>query len=181
MFMKIITMKSEKFEMAALHELSKNEMEIIKTWADLSVDALLNEILKSEKNALLFKTLGPDLTIVSYAANPIVNGKPNKDLEVTNRFNKAIFKSLTRQTPEDPLPELIITGSELSGDTSDAPIECLRNQLALKHDTRIPMQFLITTVMNPWLSDTEGGTRDMVPEIAEIMKKHIDKIAGTNY
>lgn len=181
MFMKIITMKSEKFEMAALHELSKEQMDTIKTWADLSVDNLLSEILKSEKNAQLFKVLGPDLTIVSYAANPFIDGKPNKDLDVTNRFNKAIFKSLTRQTDEDPLPELVITGSELSGDTSDAPIECLRNQLALPHDTSKPMQFLITTVMNPWLSDTEGGSRDMVPEIAEIMKKHINKIADSNY
>ena len=181
MFMKIITMKSDKFEMAALHELSKEQMKTIKKWADLSVSDLLDEILKSEKNAQLFKTLGPDLTIISYAANPIIDGKPNEDLEVTNRFNTTIFKSLTRQTDEDPLPELVITCSEFSGDTSDAPINCLRNQLGLKHNTTIPMQFLITTVMNPWLSDTEGGSRDMVPEIAEIMKTHINKISDTNY
>ena len=181
MFMKIITMESPYFKMSALHELTDSELKIIHKWADLSVDALLDEILKSETNAQLFKTLGPDLTIVSYAANPIIDGKPNKDLEVTNRFNKAIFNRLTRQTDEDELPKVVITGSELSGETSDAPIQSLRNQLGLKHDASISMQFLITTVMNPWLSDADGGNRDMVHEIADLMVSEINRVAQSDY
>lgn len=176
MFMKFITMKSKKFEMAALHELSDKELKTIETWADLSVDELLNEILKSEYNAQLFKTLGPDLTIISYAANPIINGKKNEDINLTNRFNKAIFNNLTRQTAENALPKIIITGSEFSGETSEEPIKCLRNQLGLIHDPSTSMQFLITTVMNPWLSDADNGRRDMVPEIAEIMKQQIEDV-----
>ena len=177
MFMKIITMKTSNFHMAALHELDDKQLKTIEKWADLSVEDLLDEILKSEGNAQLFKELGPDLTIISYAANPIIDGKPNKDLETTNAFNKEIFNSLTRQTAEDPLPEVIITGSELSGNTSEAPMACLRNQLDLKQDATIPMQFLITTVMNPWLSDADGGNRDMVQEISDIMKSKIHNIA----
>lgn len=176
MFMKFISMKSKKFEISALHELTKEQLNTIKIWADLSVDDLLDEVIKSEKNAQLFKILGPDLTIISYAANPIVNGKPNKDLDITNNFNKAIFNKLTRQSVENALPKVIITGSEFSGQTADAPIACLRNQLGLKHDTNVPMQFLITTVMNPWLSDAGGGSRDMVHEIAVIMKQQIESV-----
>jgi len=177
MFMKLITMKSKKFEISALHELDAKQLQIIESWANLSVDELLDEILKSERNAQLFKILGPDLTIISYATNPIINGKKNKDIELTNRFNKAIFNKLTRQSASNALPKVIVTGSELSGETSEAPIECLRKQLGLKHDSNVSMQFLITTVMNPWLSDADGGRRDMVPEIAEIMKRQIEEVA----
>ena len=34
--------------------------------------------------------------------------------------------------------------------------------------------------MNPWLSDADGGRRDMVPEIAEIMKRQMKLLIVVN-
>ena len=123
----------------------------------------------------IFRRTGPDLNIISYALNPIINGQVNTDPKVTNDFNSRIFKKLSVQTSDDPVPQLYVTSSIFNSENSAAPIAFLRERLHVRQNKRLDMNFLITTIMNPWLSDTENGTRNMIPEVFN----HLQQAAET--
>ena len=125
----------------------------------------------------VFRRTGPDLNIISYALNPIINGERNTDPKVTNDFNDKLFKKLSVQRQNDPIPQLYVTSSIFESDHSGAPITYLREQLGVDQSKYLDMNFLITTIMNPWLSDTENGTRNMIPEVFSHLQVAAEAVA----
>ena len=170
-FAQMMAIESDYFKLAALTDLEPHEIELIKEWPSLSNAELWERLSESKIEFDIFQRTGPDLNIISYALNPILNGKENRDPKVTNDFNKALFKKLSNQSVDEPLPEVIVTSSSFDSEDSLNAIRSLRTQLGLKQDDDMDMNFLITTVMNPWLSDTDSGKRNMIPELVGYLQK----------
>ncbi|MDX1332140.1 MAG: pyridoxal-dependent decarboxylase [Robiginitalea sp.] len=164
-FSGLMAIQSSHFEIAALTDLKPKELNVVRSWSKLSNLELWDRLSKNAKEFELFRRTGPDLNIISYALNPIIKGKPNKDPKVTNDFNNALFKKLSSQSVDEAIPRVIVTSSSLEAESSSEPIKSLRRQLGVKHDPDLDMNFLITTVMNPWLTDAANGERNMVPEV----------------
>ncbi|SMD43965.1 Glutamate decarboxylase and related PLP-dependent proteins [Aquiflexum balticum DSM 16537] len=180
-FAQLMAIESEDFKLAALTDLKPEEIERIKEWTKLSNLELWERLSESKMEFDLFQRTGPDLNIISYALNPIINGKENKDPKVTNDFNNSLFLKLSNQSIDEPLPEVIVTSSTFDSENSSNAIRSLRNQLKIDQDDTLDMNFLITTVMNPWLSDTDQGKRNMIPEIVGYLQKAAEDLVHSKY
>ena len=64
----------------------------------------------------------------------------------------------------------MVTSSVFDKDNSEAPILNLYAQLGIQSKQAEDMNFLITTVMNPWLSDAEDGKVNMIPFVGKLLK-----------
>ena len=163
-------MESKHFKIAALTELKEKELKIVRKWSGLSNFKLWDRLHKKPKEFELFRRTGPDLNIISYVINPVINGKLNKDPALCNSFNNYLFKQLSEQLAGDKTPKLMVTSSVFDKDNSEAPILNLYAQLGIQSKQAEDMNFLITTVMNPWLSDAEDGKVNMIPFVGKLLK-----------
>lgn len=175
-FAQLMAIDSKHFKLAALTDLSGEDIDVIKKWTPLTNEELWKRLHKHPDEFEIFRRTGPDLNIISYALNPVIDGKPNKDPKVTNDFNNCLFKKLSSQSVDDPLPDVVVTSSSFEAENSLNAIKSLRDQLKVKHKDSLDMNFIITTVMNPWLTDTEQGTRNMIPEIVSYLVEAAEKI-----
>jgi hypothetical protein len=180
-FSGMLSIDSKHFQIAALTDLKPKELAIVKSWSTLSNLELWERLSKNSKEFDLFRRTGPDLNIISYALNPIIKGKPNKDPKITNEFNNALFKKLSSQSVDEVIPRIIVTSSSLEAENSSEPIKSLRRQLGVKHDPDLDMDFLITTVMNPWLTDADNGKRNMVPEVLGYLQEEAETLVDELY
>jgi glutamate/tyrosine decarboxylase-like PLP-dependent enzyme len=135
----------------------------------ISNDDLIERLQRDAKLERLFAELGPDENIVPYAFNFYVRetdhmGRarwvPNQSIRLLNLLNDEIFKALSIFPPENPngLP-LIVTASALDPQALGEHIvrDFLRRlEVTVREDYKLitPISFLITTVANPWLTDT---------------------------
>lgn len=170
LFAQMMAMESKHFKIAALTELKEKELKIVRKWSGLSNFKLWDRLHKKPKEFELFRRTGPDLNIISYVINPVINGKLNKDPALCNSFNNYLFKQLSEQLAGDKTPKLMVTSSVFDKDNSEAPILNLYAQLGIQSKQAGDMNFLITTVMNPCLSDAEDGKVNMIPFVGKLLK-----------
>lgn len=180
-FAQLMAIRSKHFTIAALTDLTDDELDIVRAWAPLSNLELWERLWANSNEFDIFQRTGPDLNIISYVLNPIIEGKKNTDPSKANEFNDELFRRLSSQSVNDPLPELIITRSSFIHGNSLAPIRYLRNKLGLVQDDKLDMSFLITTVMNPWLTDTDHGKRNMIPELVGYLQKRAESLIHELY
>nr|WP_256534109.1 pyridoxal-dependent decarboxylase [Lewinella sp. JB7] len=180
-FAELVALKSDHFTVAVLTDLTADELAVVRSWAGLSNAELWDRLGKHPEEMKIFRRTGPDLNIITYALNPILPGGANTDPKETNTFNNAIFEKLSVQRIGDPVPELYVTSSTLDAEHSEAPIRYLRTQLGVRQDSQLAMNFLITTIMNPFLSDTDNGTRNMVPEVIGHLSRAAEEVARELY
>jgi len=114
----------------------------------------------------LLKKLGSDQIIITYAFNfKDRNGALNTDPKKVNDFNHKIFEALSL-SPDDPdnKPELIITTSQFEPEVYGQEfVRTFMRRLGVDDSELITMNFLSSTTMCPWLTDTEKG--NFVPEL----------------
>jgi hypothetical protein len=130
-----------------------------------------------------FRDLGSDQIIVTYAFNFEKNGVPNDDVHSLNRLNRAIFVRLSSMSyspdgsspskgeprngpPSVPLPEvpLFVTSSQFDPATyGPLAVGSFKRRLGVRDDGTTPIDVLITTTMDPWLTDTAEG--NFVPKL----------------
>ena len=180
-FFQLLAIKSTSFKIAALTDLSEEELAVVKEWAPLSNAELWMRLRDNRNEFLIFRRAGPDLNIISYALNPIIDGKINSNPKISNEFNNELFKKLSSQAIDEPLPEIIVTSSSLEPKNNNEAIKYLRQQLGLNQDDNIEFRFLITSVMNPWLTDADHGKRNMIPELVGYLKKAAESLVHQLY
>jgi glutamate/tyrosine decarboxylase-like PLP-dependent enzyme len=135
-----------------------------------------NEELIADKEAFtLFKELGGDQTIITYMYNFYnVDGTANNDITKLNAFNDDIYRCFSFKPGEDNTQqtELVVTSSAFSrGVSGDVLMDNLRKRLGIAGGYDEPINFIISTVMNPWLSNTVKGS--FIPTIMDIIKKNV--------
>ena len=140
-----------------------------------------NEQLMADAEAFsLFKNLGGDQTIITYMYNFYnSNGTPNNDMTKVNALNDAVYRAFSFKPYENntELTEIVVTSSSFSRELDgNVLIDNLRGRLGVDTDYDAPIDFIISTVMNPWLSKTVNGS--FIPEIISIITKNVTALAA---
>jgi glutamate/tyrosine decarboxylase-like PLP-dependent enzyme len=130
-----------------------------------------DEILADSSTMTLFRELGSDQNIVSYAFNFLVNGKRNQDVAKLNALNNAIYTKLSLSADPDKVPDtkMFVTSSDLDPAVYGTEIvEDFRGRLGVTGSPDTPIGFLISTTMDPWLTDTAAG--NFIPTLMRVMR-----------
>jgi hypothetical protein len=141
-----------------------------------------------------FRNLGSDQIIVAYAFNLREEGALNRDLARANLLNRRIFQRLSQLRPggelrsaEEPPPELFVTSSAYDpASYGTRTVQHFKRRMGLDDDTDTPVDFLISTTMDPWLTDTAEG--NVIPGliarlrtvVLEEVERMLDPSAGTH-
>ncbi len=129
------------------------------------------EILADARTMTLFRELGSDQNIVSYAFNLVVGGRRNADVGKLNALNTAVFEqlSLGRDLAKIPETKMFVTSSAADPAVYGATIvDDFRRRLGVTGSVDTPIAFLISTTMDPWLTDTEQG--NFIPTLMAVMR-----------
>jgi len=141
-----------------------------------------NEQLMADTEAFaLFKELGADQTIITYMYNFYdKNGKANTDMQKTNDFNDAIFRKFSfSKQPGKPehVPEIVVTSSSFTrSNYGNVFVDKLRQRLEVTNGPDLAINFIISTIMNPWLSNTVKGS--FIPQLISIITGNVSTIAN---
>ncbi len=148
----------------------KRQRDIVSGFVGLTNDELRLRLAKDEEAAALFREIGSDQVILSYAFNfrDRNTGTWNTDPAACNKLNDAIYGLCSIMDAEaDPNQvDLVITGSAFDVDGYGRDfVEHFGRRLGLRTpDDKI--SFLISTTMNPWTTDTPAGDFLAVVEAA---------------
>ncbi|MGI8951003.1 MAG: pyridoxal-dependent decarboxylase [Chitinophagaceae bacterium] len=119
-----------------------------------------NEQLINDAEAFaLFKELGGDQTIITYMYNYYNDdGKPNTDMDKVNELNDCIYRAFSfseQPGKAEHVPEIVVTSSSFTrGDYGDTLMDNLCLRLGVTNGCDDSINFIISTIMNPWLSNT---------------------------
>jgi len=130
-------------------------------------------LLERDEDALkLFKELGSDQNIVTYAVNFKTMDGWNSDVALMNELNTAIYQALSISTydggvvPEQPM---FVTSSAFDVPSyGQAFVDAYANRAGLRPTNGTSMSFLISTTQDPWVSATEDG--NYIPKVIESFK-----------
>lgn len=150
-------------------------------------DRDLVEALREDADLFaLFRDMGPDLTITTYAFNPVSADGPNCDPGLMNEMNDLIFRRLSLQSFKGgvvPTTPMFVTSSDFDpAQYGQALVSDFAARAGVQPQDGLPMSFLISTTQNPWLSEAGGGQvlktlRDVLSDTASsaaqaVMARH---------
>ena len=141
-----------------------------------------NQQLQADTEAFaLFKKLGGDQTVLTYMYNFYnSDASKNSDIVKLNNLNTAVYQkfSFKAPIPGSPLPippEIVVTSSSFTLENYGHELmDNLRGRLGIVGCKDQPIDFIISTIMNPWLSHTLKGS--FIPEIISIIEKNVTAI-----
>jgi hypothetical protein len=96
---------------------------------------------------------------------------PNPDQAIMNEVNEAIFRALSLEDGrpgEIPEAPMFVTSSTLGGPGAQAMIESLAARAGITPVQGLGLRFLISTVQNPWLTDTARG--NFLPDLMLVLR-----------
>jgi len=134
------------------------------------------EIIGDSGTMSLFRELGSDQNIVSYAFNLLVDGRRNEDVTLLNALNEAVFEELSLGRDPGHVPEtrMFVTSSAADPAVYGTRIvDDLRRRLGVTGSAGTPITFLISTTMDPWLTDTATG--NFIPTLMDVMRETVLK------
>ena len=115
--------------------------------------------------------------IVAYSFNfRCKDGCWNTDLEKLNQLNTAIFEMCSITDPARSQPKdvgLVLTSSRFDAASyGKSFIDHYSSRLGVTNGQRRPISFLISTTMDPWLTDTQKG------DFLEVVEKELGLAFG---
>lgn len=109
----------------------------------------------------LFRDMGPDLTITTYAFNFVTAQGVNSDLALMNEMNDLIYRRLSLQSFNGGVitsTPMFVTSSEFDPAIYGQEfVSGFAARAGVAAAPGLPMNFLISTTQNPWLSEAGGG------------------------
>ena len=143
--------------------------------AGYSNETLL-EHLRDNDLKLLFRRIGPDLTVFAYAFNLTVDGAPNRDLALMNALNDAVFHRLSIEVHaldgQVPTQPMIITASSFDPDAYGQDfVDTFARRAGVAAKEGEAVRFLISTTQNPFLTETETG--NFIPELMDVLRRTV--------
>jgi glutamate/tyrosine decarboxylase-like PLP-dependent enzyme len=158
----------------------KQQYEFIR---DRIVNVSNQQLINDPQAFALFKELGGDQTIITYMYNYFTTGTtPNSSMKKVNDLNDAIytkfsFKPFEAKTEDTPI---VVTSSTFTrSNNGDVLVDSLRSRLGVASGDGYndPISFIISTVMNPWLSNTVNGS--FIPTLINIIIQNVTTIVAT--
>lgn len=149
---------------------------------------VLDTLNQDESLRSWFESLGSDQIIVSYAFNFVKKtGELNTDASLMNDLNVEIFRRLSlashNQSDEGkvtttPSVPVFVTASRFDPAVyGTLLVNSFQRRLGVV-PSGIPMDFLLSTTMNPWLTDTADG--NFIPTIIDALRETITSILEGN-
>jgi Pyridoxal-dependent decarboxylase conserved domain len=135
------------------------------------------ELLNDPKAMKLFRELGSDQIIIAYSFNfKHTDGKPNRDATLANELNNDIFTTLSLQKFEGahvPTVPMFVTSSEFEPQTYGQPfVDEFARRLGVDAEAGQSISFLVTTTMDPWLTDTAEGS--FIPTLIRVLRQTVE-------
>ena len=134
-----------------------------------------NKELIDDKQAMsLLRELGSDQVILTYAFNFKRGGRLNQNIDLANALNTAIFQKLSLSPDRDLVyrTPLIITSSSFDPATYGCEfVDLFKQRLGLKGPPGDAIDLLISTTMDPWMTDTAEGT--FIPTLVGILRSTV--------
>ena len=136
-----------------------------------------NDDLLADAEAMdLLMELGSDQIIIAYAFNFTRDGIPNTSIEAMNNLNQRIFQALSiepagavRPQQLGTMPPLIVTASKFEpGVYSTEYLRRLRTRLGVEDGRTQAVDYLLSTTMDPWVTDTATG--DFIPVLVAALR-----------
>ncbi|SFO28089.1 Pyridoxal-dependent decarboxylase conserved domain-containing protein [Chitinophaga sp. YR627] len=142
------------------------------------------EIMSNAEAVKLLPELGSDQIIITYTFNFKENGVLNKDVDKLNELNLNIFQALSLSPGEHDHPSktpMYVTQSQFDNDSyGKSFVNNYKERLGLSTDNDEPVNILISTTMNPWLTDTADG--NFIPELVKALRQtvleQVEKVVG---
>lgn len=139
-----------------------------------------NDELLSDPQALeLLRELGSDQIILTYSFNfKRSDGSLNTDLGKANALNNAFFTELSLQryaggqTPDTPM---FVTSSAFEAEAYGQDfVDTFAKRLGVETQPGASINFLISTTMDPWLTDTAEG--NFIPQLIAVIRDTLNKL-----
>ncbi|GIP59272.1 pyridoxal-dependent decarboxylase [Paenibacillus sp. FSL W8-0186] len=140
------------------------------------VDKTNDEIINNKQTMELFRQLGSDQSIVPYTFNLKTAEGLNTDVALMNRLNLEIFKmlSLSPDRHEVGATPMFITQSAFDpGTYGHGFVDAYKQRLGLSGGDSEPVNFLLSTTMSPFLTDTSEG--NFIPVLIEALRETVFK------
>lgn len=150
---------------------------------DRIVNVTNQQLINDTEAFALFKELGGDQTIVTYLYNYYSNGAiPNTKMKKVNDLNDAIYRAFSFKPYESKTQDtpIVVTSSSFTrSNNGSLLVDDLRNRLGVTGTDEYddPINFIISTVMNPWLSNTVNGS--FIPTLINIIIQNVTQIVAT--
>jgi hypothetical protein len=149
------------------------EREAIRRFVDID-NAGLDAMLHADPAAkTLFTSLGSDQVILAFSLNfRMADGRMNNDLALANAFNDRVFNHCSLIEPRADVSdlELILTSSRYEpGVYGHHFVDAFCRRLGVTPHAALGVDFLISTTMDPWTTETEGG--DFLVTIEAALRK----------
>ncbi|MGI1661610.1 hypothetical protein ACRDNQ_05155 [Palleronia sp. KMU-117] len=160
------------------------------------VDRIRHEIVPLENPALLarieddpnlldlFRGLGADLSILTYAFNFRTAHGVNRDLGLMNQLNDAVFQALSHQSDHGggvPREEMFLTASRFDpADFGQGFVDRFAARAGGDPSPGVAANVLISTTQNPWLTDTAApdGRGNFIPRLMEVLRRTVMREIG---
>ena len=161
------------------------DQDAIKQQYEFIRDRIVNktnaELLADTEAFTLFKELGGDQTIITYMYNYYDDNKvPNANINKVNALNTAVYRTFSfskKPGEEENIPEIVVTSSSFTrGDYGNTLMDDLRLRLGVVDGYDEPIDFIISTIMNPWLSNTTVGS--FIPNLIEIITTNLIQLVS---
>jgi hypothetical protein len=172
LFAAIASIRSDHFVVEMLQGLSDQDKATLGLFTTLTNEELWRRLAGNPAELALFRETGSDQIILAYAFNPRIGGVVNTHPDLADALNRRIFKRLSIDREGDEWPELFVTASEFDPAIYGRPfVDSFRARLGLASGSDAPMPFLISTTMDPWLTDADGGDRNMIPALVAALQR----------
>ncbi len=124
----------------------------------------------------LFTSLGSDQVILAFSLNfRTADGRMNDDLSKANAFNDRVFHYCSLIEPRADVSDLdlVLTSSRFEpGVYGHQFVDAFCRRLGVVPQAELGVDFLISTTMDPWTTETEGGDFLAVIEAALTRAAH---------
>ncbi|RMB60521.1 decarboxylase [Dokdonia sinensis] len=147
---------------------------------DRIVNVTDEQLLADTEAFNLFKELGGDQSIITYMFNYYEDdGSKNTNLDKVNKLNDDVYRTFSfndKPGVQEHVPELVVTSSSFTRDNyGDMLMDDLRGRLGVTDNPDEKINFIISTMMNPFLSNTVKGS--FIPTIIEIMIRNLTDLS----
>jgi len=195
LYSRLVCMEDDRFIIVAFHRLpaekkgeSKDKVQDeIKFIKERIVQATNQQIQHDIEAMNKLRELGSDQTITPYIFNfRGENGNLNTDIDKMNELNKGIFNTLSMGPNEKATTQkLLVTSSEFDPKIyGDKFMKSLTERLGVDNPNNVPITFIISTVMNPWLTDSpvikqdHSSNKSFLDVIEEELRNAVYKVMG---
>ncbi|OED36504.1 hypothetical protein AB833_27835 [Chromatiales bacterium (ex Bugula neritina AB1)] len=143
-----------------------------------------HDLVRDSEAFELFRQLGQDQTILTYVFNfRKSDGSWNTDIDQLNTMNNGVFDRCSmspRRVSEDiNNTKLIVTSSKFEYQAyGEKFMDYFQGRLGIENPHHKNINFNISTLMNPWLTDTEAGS--FAPTWAAIMADEVEAVIAEN-